>query len=140
MKSTFKENFDKYELLLTPFFLLLVFLIIIIYMPQLVPVNNFDQLFLFPMLIGCCSGIIVMYILDNYWKQVSFTNISDFLKTPTLILILLSSIATLTVTVNVFLSLSIIGFGLGNMLTLISLTSIVVYYRTFLINLSHSSK
>lgn len=135
MKSTFKENFDKYELLLTPFFLLLVFLIIIIYMPQLVPVNNFDQLFLFPMLIGCCSGIIVMYILDKYWKKVSFNNISDFLKTPTLVLIILSSISTLIVTINVFFSLSIIGFGLGNMLSLISITSIIVYYRTFLNNM-----
>ena len=131
MKSSFKENFDKYELLLTPFFLIVVLLIVIIYMPQLVPIDNFNELFAVPLVLGCLSGAIIGHLLDTYWKKASFTNIGDFLKLPTLVLILLSSFATLLVTYDVILSFVIIGFGLGNMFTLISITSLVVFYRTF---------
>ena len=83
MKSTFKENFDKYELLLTPLFLIIIFVIIIIFMPQLIPIQNFDRVFLIPLVTGFIFGLIFTYFLDKYWKKVSFTNISEFLKIPT---------------------------------------------------------
>lgn len=132
MKPTFKESFDKYELLLTPLFLILIFILIITFMPQIVPLENFDQIFLFPLIIGFIFGILVSYLLDTFWKKVSFSNISDFLKIPTIVLIILSSLATLIVTYDVFMTLAIIGFGLGSMVSIISLTSLVVYYRTYL--------
>lgn len=133
MKSTLKQNFDKYELLVTPLLLVLLLIIIVIYIPQLVIINNIDQVFLFPLVLGIFSGIIINILMDKYWKKVSQENISSFLTLPTLLLILLSAIASLIATYDVYISFLLLGFGLGNMFSIISLTSIVVYYRTYLI-------
>ena len=132
MKSTFKEAFDKYELLFTPFLMLVVLLAILIFMPQLVVLENFDQIFILPLVIGMLTGFIFAYLLDKYWKQVSAQNITEFLKLPTLVLILISAIGTLFATTDINLYFVIIGFGLGNMFTFITVTSFTVYYRTYL--------
>ncbi len=131
MESTFKEKFDKYELLVTPLLLILLLILVIVYIPQIAPVKNFVQIFLVPLLLGILTGVIITYLLDKYWKQVNAKNIQQFLTLPTLVLILLSALATLVVTYNIDLSFMLIGFGLGNMVSLISLTSIVVYVRTY---------
>lgn len=131
MESSFKEKFDKYELLVTPLLLLVVLVLVIIYMPQLAPVENLNQIFLIPLLVGIVSGVIVTYVLDRYWKKVNNKNIQQFLTLPSLVLILLSAVATLLVTYDINLSFLLIGIGLGNMITLISVTSIVVYIRTY---------
>jgi hypothetical protein len=133
MKSTFKEKFDKYELLITPLLLILVLLLIIYFMPQIVVIENFSIIFVLPFLVGMIFGLILYYLLDKYWKKVSFSNVSEFLKMPTLLLILLSAIATLFVTYDYNISFFLIGIGLGTMFTLISTTSLIVYFRTYMI-------
>ena len=132
MKSSLKENFDKYELLVTPLLMILVLISIIILMPQLVAVESFYQIFVFPLCLGMITGIVFAYVLDRYWKRVTAKNVGDFLKMPTLVLILISAIATLIATYNIDVYFVIIGFGLGNMFTFITLTSLTVYYRTYL--------
>lgn len=132
MKSAFKETFDKYELIFTPLLMILVLMTIILFMPQLVVVENFDLIFTLPLVIGMLTGILFAYLLDRFWKQVSAQNIGDFLKMPTLILILLSALATLIASYNITVYFVVIGFGLGNMFTFISIASLTVYYRTYL--------
>ena len=132
MKSSLKESFDKYELIFTPLVMVLVLLMIIMFMPQLVVLENFDQIFTYPLVLGMITGVLFAYLLDRYWKQVSAKNIGDFLKWPTLILILLSALATLVATYNIDEYFVVIGFGLGNMFTFITLASLTVYYRTYL--------
>ena len=132
MKSSLKESFDKYELIFTPLVMVLVLLMIIMFMPQLVVLENFDQIFTYPLVLGMITGVLFAYLLDRYWNQVSAKNIGDFLKWPTLILILLSALATLVATYNIDEYFVVIGFGLGNMFTFITLASLTVYYRTYL--------
>ena len=131
MESSLKEKFDKYELLITPLLLVLILLLTIIFIPQIAPIDNLFQIFLIPLLIGILSGLLFTYLLDKYWKKVDNKNISKFLTLPTLVLILISSLATLIVSYDVNISFLLIGFGLGNMISLISVTSVVVYIRTY---------
>jgi len=131
MEPTFKEQFDKYELLVTPFLLILVLVLTIVFLPQIAPVENFTLIFLLPLLVGIVSGIVIMVGLDKYWKKVDSKNIQKFLTLPTLVLILISALATLMVTYDLNISFLLIGFGLGNMISLISVTSVVVYIRTY---------
>lgn len=131
MKSTLKQNFDKYELLVTPVLLILLLILIIIYIPQLVIIENLNQVFLLPLALGIVSGIIINVLMDKYWKKVSQENISSFLTMPALLLILLSAIASVIATYDVYASFLLLGFGLGNMSSIISLTSLIVYFRTY---------
>ena len=131
MESSFKEKFDKYELLVTPLLLFIVLVLSILYIPQVAPVENFMQIFLLPLLIGTLTGLLILYLLDKYWKKVDSKNIQGFLTLPSLVLILVSAVATLVVTYDPNISFVLIGFGLGNMVSLISVTSILVYIRTY---------
>lgn len=129
--STFKEKFDKYELIFTPFIMMLVLISTLIILPQLILIDNFGLIFEIPLIIGIITGIFVAYLLDKIWKKVSASNISDFLKMPTLVLLLIAAVGTLMASYNIVIYFSIIGFGLGNMFSFITISSLTVYYRTY---------
>ena len=134
MELSFKEKFEKYELLMTPFFLMIILLIFYVYIPQIFPINNFNELFVVPSIIGNIIGLIITFLLDNKWRKVNLNTILDFLRVPTLILVLLACIATLLISTDPYTSFTILGLGLGAMFTIICYSSLLTYYRAFFKN------
>lgn len=129
--KTFKEKFDEYELLFTPLLLFISILMIYFFIPQFIFIENYITIFIFPSLLGNVLGAFITYILDKYWKRVNQKSIAEFIRLPTLILILFASLSTFFVQSNPMLSFSFLGIGLGALLSLITTTSLVTYYRSF---------
>lgn len=131
MVSTLKEKFEQYELLFTPLLLILIIGLIYYMIPQVSIIPNYFDYFLLPSLLGNITGIMATFLLDHYWKVISMETISDFIRMPTLILILFSSISTLLIIDYPYVSFSMLGFGLGAMFTVVCVTSLLCYYRSY---------
>ena len=128
---SFKDKFDKYELLFTPALLLLTILVIMWVLPQMIPFDNFWEVFVNPNLIGITLGLYISYMMDEYWKKISMKTISSFIRLPTLGLILLSALATFVIPSDPYLALIIINLGLGALLSVVCFASFVTYYRSY---------
>ena len=81
--------------------MMLVLISTLIILPQLILIDNFGLIFEIPLIIGIITGIFVAYLLDKIWKKVSASNISDFLKMPTLVLLLIAAEGTLMASYNI---------------------------------------
>ena len=131
MSKRFKEKFDEYELIFTPILLIFSILVIYFYLPQVLYLDNYLEIFLIPSTLGNVFGIILTFLLDKYWKKVDNKSITNFIRLPTLILILFASVSVLLVQYDAYLAFSLLGIGLGSLLSLICITSILTYYRSY---------
>ena len=126
-----KQKFDEYELLFTPILLIISILLIYYFIPQILYIENYIELFIVPTILGIILGVVFSYFLDKYWKRIDVDTISSFIRLPTLILILFSALSTLLITTDPFLAFSCLGVGLGALLSVICFTSLVTYYRSY---------
>ena len=129
--ETFKDKFEKYELIFTPVILIILVVMIYYWLPVLVPISNYNEIFFLPSILGIIFGIVFTFLLDKYWKHIEKETTMDFLRLPTLVLILVASLSTLLVTYDPTLSFSILGFGLGALMSLICVTSFLTFYRSY---------
>lgn len=128
------SQFEKYELLVTP--LLLVMVVIFIYFGgiiQSIVGESFIELFLLPSLVGNTIGFLITLLLDFYWKKIDPSTIGKFLRLPTLVLILIALLASLLVNIDINISLAVISLGLGSMFSTIIFSSLLAYYREFIV-------
>ena len=128
------SQFEKYELLVTP--LLLVIIVIFIYFGgiiQSIVGESFIELFLLPSLVGNTIGFLITLLLDFYWKKIDPSTIGKFLRVPTLVLILIALLASLLVNIDINISLAVISLGLGSMFSTIIFSSLLAYYREFIV-------
>ncbi|MHA2364522.1 MAG: hypothetical protein ACXAC7_11240 [Candidatus Hodarchaeales archaeon] len=128
-----KEKFDKYELIITP--LLLLIIEIILYLSGIIENflgDRFFDLFLVPSLIGNILGILITFLLDKFWQGIEQSKMMDFLRLPSFVLIFMALIASLMINYNIDLSMMIIGIGLGSMIAIIAISSLIAFYREYI--------
>ena len=130
---SFKEKFDKYELIFTPVLLIFSILVINWTIPQVVPIDNFFDIFMIPSLVGNIIGLLVSILMDKYWKRINNETISSFIRLPTLILIVIAGIASLLISSNPLLALSFIGLGIGALVAVVCFASFLTYFRSYYI-------
>ena len=131
MDSSFKKKFDEYELLFTPVLLIISVILIYTFIPQFIYLENYFIIFIIPSFLGNFLGVILTFVLDKYWKKVSSDSIADFIRLPTLILILFASLNVLLMQYDAYLSFTLLGVGIGALSSLVCATSLLTYYRSY---------
>ncbi|MFW9928370.1 MAG: hypothetical protein ACFFD1_03175 [Candidatus Thorarchaeota archaeon] len=130
--GTFKERFEKYELVFTPFLFLLALIVLVFFSQNIIGPDKTQEYFIIPFIVGLPLGIIGFILLEKFFRPVNQKNISLFLRIPTYFLILVAIIALFLSNYDVFGSIFILMVGMGTMTALIIIASLITYYREYL--------
>ena len=131
----FKVSFEKWELIITPMILIFALIILVLLSESILTNTDFEFFFLYPLFTGLCTGVIVFLLLDHFWLTVVKETTGKFLRLPTYILIILAIIGIILINMGFFsISLIILMIGVGIMFTLIIITSIIAFYRSYYIS------
>lgn len=132
--TSFKEKFDKWELIATPIIGFIAVLLIFVFSQGFLGSDETISLFILPIIIGIFIGIMGFYLQEKFWIQVNQENMSRFLRLPTFSLGIIAILALMLSNlklVSINDSLILLMIGMGAMVGIINMASIITFYRVY---------
>jgi hypothetical protein len=128
---SFKEQFEKWDLIISPTILLVALIFIGYFSRELLAPEDFFALFIVPISIGLVCGVLCFIGLDKFWLKVEKATIHKFLRVPSYLLV------TVVIIVLIFFqaagapALAMLIVGVGVMAAFICCSSLLVYFRSY---------
>ncbi|OLS22924.1 MAG: hypothetical protein HeimC3_28680 [Candidatus Heimdallarchaeota archaeon LC_3] len=132
--TSFKEKFDKWELLATPIITFVVLILILTFSQGFLGSDESLNLFIFPLIIGLVIGIVGFSMLEKLWIQVNQETMSKFLRLPTFVLGIIAVLAVMLSNFDIISineSLILLMIGMGIVVGIINIASIITFYRVY---------